>query len=510
MGDTTTNCPLRGRFGVFLTPWDAVTQMTEQAHPHPPSGTDSAPAVPVPVPVAAARASAAAGAAAAGLALAALTAVVLLLWIASPFPDSGLDGALHFGTGLWLLAQGADLVRTRTLSGVPAPIGITPLLLSALPAWLLHRGAASAVANGTYRCAGWVLGGYLSVAAGVTAYAAGGRVHVDVLSAALHVPLFAVAATAAGAWSGCGRPPLTRYVPWGADAAVALRAGAVGTGVLVGGGALIGGAALAWHAGAAGHAFGQLSAPLSGQAAVLLLCLLLVPDLAVWSAAYALGPGFAVGAGSAVAPAGASGYPLLPGFPLLAALPGQGGAHVVGWATLALPALAGGAVALCCARAALSVGRTALVAAGASAVCGLALALLAAAAGGPMGVGTLASFGPSWWLTGAAALAWTLAVGLPAAVVTRWLQSRAPGRPGFFRRKGAGFVLGLAARCRRGLVLGLAARCRRGFVLGLAARCRRGLVLGLAACWWRRRPAAVPPPPAYPPTPPSPPTAPPP
>ncbi len=399
---------------MFLTPWGAVTQLTEQVQAHPPAGTGRT--------LPAARAAAVvAGAAAAGLALLGLAAVVLLLWVVSPFPDSGLGGALHIGAGLWLLAQGADLVRDGTLSGVPAPIGLTPLLLTALPAWLLHRGVASAVVNSTHRSAGWVLCGYLGVAAPVTVYAAGGPVRVDVLSAALYVPLFAAAVTAVGAWTGSGRPTLERYVPWGADAAVALRVGAIATGILVGGGALVGGASLAWHGGAAGRAVGQISASPAGQAALLLLCVLLVPNLAVWSAAYALGPGFAVGAGT-VAPYGVSGRPLLPRFPLLAALPGVGG-HAVGWAALAVPAVAVAVVAFCCVRAELGMSRTAAVAAGASGVCGLAFALLAAAAGGPMGVDALATFGPSGWLCGAAATAWPLAAAVPTATVASWVRT---------------------------------------------------------------------------------------
>ncbi|MBM9436517.1 hypothetical protein JT723_11765 [Streptomyces bryophytorum] len=392
-----------------------MTHMTQPAQPYPPAGAGRA--------LAAARASAvSAGVAAAGLALAALAAVVLLLWVVSPYPDSGLGGALHIATGLWLLAQGADLVRDGTLSGVPASIGVTPLLLSALPAWLLHRGTASAVAGGTTRSAGWVLGGYLGVAAPVTVYAASGPLRVDVLSAAVYVPLFAALATAAGAWTGSGRPRLDRYVPWGGDAALALRAGGIATGILVGGGALVGGAALAWHAGAAGHTFGQLSAPIAGQAAVALLCVLLVPNLAVWSASYALGPGFLLGAGRTVAPTGVSPHPLLPRFPLLAAVPAPGG-HALGWAALALPALAGAAVAVCCVRAAIGVRRTAAVAAGASLACGLAFSTLAAFSGGPLGVGTLATFGPTWWLTAAAATAWPLAVALPPSTLLAYLHT---------------------------------------------------------------------------------------
>ncbi|WUH95779.1 DUF6350 family protein [Streptomyces sp. NBC_00433] len=395
--------------------------MTEHAPAYPPSTTGRA--------LAAARASAvAAGVAAAGLALAVLTAVVLLLWVASPYPDNGLGGALHIATGLWLLAQGADLVRDGTLSGMPAPIGVTPLLLTVLPAWLLHRGVASAVASSTHRSAGWAVGGYLGVAAPVTVYAASGPLRVDVLSAAVYVPLFAAAVTALGAWTGSGRPPLERHLPWGADAALALRAGGIATGILVGGGALIGAAALAWHAGAAGHALGRLSAPLAGQAALALLCVLLVPNLAVWCAAYALGPGFLVGAGHTVAPGGVSPHPLLPRFPLLAVVPSPG-AHAVGWAALAVPALAGAAVAYCCVRARLTVRRTALVTSVASAVCGVASAVLAAFAGGPLGVAAFTSFGPTWWLTAAAATTWPLALSLPTSTLLAWTRTRRSAYP---------------------------------------------------------------------------------
>lgn len=402
-----------------------MTQPTGRSGTGPAAAAEPDPDARRPLP--ALRASAAvAGTAAAGLALLGLAAVVLLLWVVSPFPDSGLGGALHIAADLWLLAHGTDLVRGTTLSGVPAPVGITPLLLSVLPAWLLHRGTASAVANGTRGCAAWVLGGYLAVAVPVTAYAAAGPLHADVLSALLHVPLLAAAATAAGAWAGCGRPPLSDYRAWGGDVALALRAGGIGAGVLVGGGAVVGGVALGWHAGAAGRTFGQLSAPFAGQVAVFLLCVLLVPNLAVWAAAYALGPGFGVGVGSAVAPGGASGYPLLPRFPLLAALPGQGGPHPAGWATLAVPVLAAAVLGRVCVRARLRPGRTALVTAGAAAACGLALGVLAAAAGGPMGVGTLAHVGPVWWLTAAAAAVWPLVLALPPAVALAWFRHRPP------------------------------------------------------------------------------------
>ena len=81
------------------------------------------------------------GALAAGLGLGSFAVLVMVLWISSPYPDSGPGSALHVAASLWLLAHGAELVRTDTLSGVPAPVGVTPLLLLVLPAWLMQRAA---------------------------------------------------------------------------------------------------------------------------------------------------------------------------------------------------------------------------------------------------------------------------------------------------------------------------------------------------------------------------------
>ncbi|MHC0433542.1 cell division protein PerM, partial [Streptomyces sp. O3] len=149
------------------------------------------------------------GALAAGLGLGALAVLVMGLWISSPYPDSGPSGALHVAAGVWLLAHGTELIRTDTLSGAPAPIGLTPLLLVALPGWLLHRAARDAVYAGDGATAPrgalcGVVAGYLLVGAAATAYATGGPLRPDVPSAALHVPAVAVLAAAAGAWTGHG------------------------------------------------------------------------------------------------------------------------------------------------------------------------------------------------------------------------------------------------------------------------------------------------------------------
>lgn len=406
------------------------------------------------------------GAVAAGLGLGAFAVLVIMLWISSPYPDSGPDGALHVAAGLWLLAHGTELIRTDTLSGAPAPIGVTPLLLVVLPGWLLHRAArdaASPEGRGHAGQTAWcgVVAGYLLVGGAAALYAAGGALRPDWLSAVVHVPVFAVGAAGLGVWTARGRPwgPLPGVVrrplaalPEGVRVALraalvrsflarrravaVTRAGVAGALVLVGGGALLVAVSLVLRAGLVQLSFAQVTDVWSGRLAVLLLALVLVPNAAVWGAAYGLGPGFTLGAGSVTNPLAAGAAPLLPPFPLFAAVPPTGPGSPLTWSAAVVPVAAGCAVAWCTVQAAAPAfgerdeawppGRTAVCAAMAAVVCSAVMAVLAALAGGPMGVAVLAEFGPVWWQVGAAALGWTLMVGVPVALVLRAWRLRRP------------------------------------------------------------------------------------
>ncbi|MEU5320683.1 DUF6350 family protein [Streptomyces sp. NPDC021056] len=444
-----------------------------------------------------------AGTLAAGLGLGSLAVLVMVLWISSPYPDSGPGGALHVAAALWLLAHGAELVRTDTLSGVPAPMGVTPLLLVVLPVWLVHRAARDAVDDST-EASGWaaftgVVLGYLAVGTGVALYAAGGELRPAWVWTAVCVPVVVTLAAGAGVWTAYGRPrePVdaallslpagVRRLLLGPDArrrlGTAARAAGAGVAVLVGGGALLLGTSLVWHGDATRLSFLQLTEGWSGRFAVLLLCVALVPNAAVWSASYALGPGFVLGAGHVVGPLSSAPAPLLPPFPLLAAVPGPGTATWVNWAAAGVPVVAGMTVGWFVGRAGSrsadegsgvpaggrggggagatvggavvapgkgvgvqvtgargagqrgerpghgpaapwSRGRTAGTAGLAALLCAAAVATLAALAGGPLGVAALAWFGPVWWLTGAAALAWTSVVAIPTALGLRAWRCR--------------------------------------------------------------------------------------
>lgn len=406
------------------------------------------------------------GVLAAGLGLGSLAVLVMVLWISSPYPDSGPDGAFHVATSLWLLAHGAELVRADTVGGHPSPVATVPLLLGLLPVWLVHRAARDSAdpeseaddeagarhaasgggeARGRHSAVGAfcaVSAGYLLVVLGAAEYARSGVLPPERASLAFPVAFVVAGAAAAGVWAARGRPvtPLLVWAPlrvqeaaartrFRAKAGAAVRAAAAGVLALLGGGALLVALALLWHAGAARESFLGLADDWAGRVSVLLLAAALVPNAAMWAASYGLGPGFALGTASTATPFAFTGPPALPEFPLLAAVPSHGPGTAVNWAAVAVPAVAALAVARFTARGAAPVrggreeawsqGHTALVAGLAAACCGAGAAALAAASGGPLGTGALAEFGPVWWLVGPVALAWTAVVGVPAALLLR-------------------------------------------------------------------------------------------
>ncbi|MFD0373251.1 DUF6350 family protein [Streptomyces sp. NPDC127114] len=401
----------------------SVTYVTEQRPPAVPDAPVQGRASAAPLATAFVR-----GGVAAGLGLGALAVLVIAAWIASPFPDSGPGGALHTAAGLWLLAHGGDLIRTGTVSGVPAPLGVTPLLLTALPLWLAHRAARDTLdedggpAPAPFGVVAAVAGGYLLVAAAVVVYTEAGTLPADLIATGAWTPVTVLAAAGSGVWTAQGRP-----LPERERYAVALRAAGRALVVLLAGGALLASASLFWHVGEAQASFDGLAGEWSGRASVALLVLALLPNAVVWGLAYGLGPGFLLGTGALVTPLGFTGTPAVPDFPLLAGLPGEGPGRWPHWAAAAVPAVAALVLGRRVGRASRdrSGQETALTALGASGVCGAAVAVLSALAGGPLGSGRLAVFGPVWWQTGAAAVLWCAVVGVPAAFAVRAWGRRA-------------------------------------------------------------------------------------
>ncbi|MGW1375370.1 cell division protein PerM [Streptomyces sp. NPDC002446] len=427
------------------------------------------------------------GVTAAGLGLGALTVAVLLLWVASPYPDRDPSGALHLAADLWLLANGGDLVRSAGPSGAAAPVAVPPLLLAVLPVCLLHRAARhtlATAARGGQDCVsgdgligpaaprtllGALLTGYLLVAAGVLLYASAGRLAAEPLSALLYVPATAAATLAGTTWYILGEagaellpdrvrhawaavPDRLRSVFRGPRFAAARRAAATAVVALLCCGGLLTVLALALHAGPVYRELLKLAPDWAGRATVVLLCLFLLPNAAVWGAAYGLGPGFTLGAGSTAGPLGTTAHPPLP---LLGDLPAPAPGTPLTWSAALAPVAAAVLLSRHVARSAAtscappepcstpppvppgtaapdapwSWWTTACAAALAAGVCGVLMALLAALSGGPLGTGALAAFGPSWWRTGLAAAAWTALLGIPGALVARSWHLRGRPRP---------------------------------------------------------------------------------
>ncbi|MGV9343380.1 cell division protein PerM [Streptomyces spiralis] len=420
------------------------------------------------------------GVVAAGLGLGSFAVLVIALWISSPYPDSGPGGALHVAAALWLLAHGAELVRTNTLTGAPTPLGVTPLLLLALPALLVHRAARDATDGGDGgplvppRTA-WmgVVVGYLGVAGAATVYAAGGALRPSWVWTVMWVPLVAAVAAGTGVWAayGCPRAPLERVLgplPPGvrrlllgpgprARLGASARAAGAGAVVFVGGGALVLGVSLVGHSGTAQGAFLRLTEGWSGRFAVLLLCLALLPNAVVWAVAYAVGPGFLLGAGHVVDPFASDPGPMLPPFPLLAAVPDAGPGTTLNWAAAAVPVAAGLTIGWFVAGSAVRDGRDAdgnvtgpkrawswrRTVAGAGLgclLCAIGLGFIAELAGGALGDSGLSRFGPVGWQVAGAALLWTTTAAVPTALVVRawryWGGGRAPAPDGTERRIG--------------------------------------------------------------------------
>jgi hypothetical protein len=132
-----------------------------------------------------------------------------------------------------------------------------------------------------------------------------------------------------------------------------------------------------------------------GAVALLLIQLAFAPNALIWSASYALGPGFSVGAGSVVAPA-ATQLGMVPGIPLLGALPSPGPGDLAQLWWLAAGAVAG---AIACwvvlgSRRSARFDEASLVGGACGLLAGAVFAGLAWAASGDLGTVRLADMGP--------------------------------------------------------------------------------------------------------------------
>ncbi len=371
--------------------------------------------------------------------LATLAAVVLIAWVADAGPGSTGTDAVRAAADGWLLAHGGGLtVPAGHVRGIP-------LGLTVLAAVVLHRAGASlarAVEVPDLRTAGRTVAAlavpYGLLAAVVAKLAATGTAAASAPLAGLGALVLAGLAGGRGVLRAADLGPAAarRVPPW---LPAVGRATLAGAGALAAAGLAVLLAALVRHGGRFAELFGSLRPGLVGGVVLLLGCVLLLPNGALWALAYAAGPGFTVGAGTGISPFGATLGPV-PAFPLLAALPGDGTPPPVVRAALLLPVLAGVLAGCVVGRrmppatgpgrlpAALT-GRAARLATYgllAGVLAALLIAALAVLAGGALGPGYLAAVGPSGWQV-AAALA--LEVGVPAAVTAALVPTPGGARP---------------------------------------------------------------------------------
>jgi len=349
---------------------------------------------------------------------------LLLLTAALTGPAGARFGAMtRFAVFEWLLGYGVP-VRTAT-----DRITLVPLAVSALAGWRLIRAgvhASRAVGANRHRTTGLAL----AAAVGVGAWTAllGAAAAFAVSTADLSVDLFravlmtgvggfALAAVGAIANGRSGRVLARRIPPAVLDVA---RTGASAALFTVAAGAGIAGVALAFNG---GEAAAMLAATrgVAGQAGVTVLCLAYAPNVAVWGAAYLLGPGFAVGTETVVSPGDVLIGPL-PGLPVLAGLPTVP-LSGVGPVLLGVPVVAGICAGVLLARRRPGGWAAHLSAAAlAGPVAGALIQVASFAAAGGLGSDRLALMGPHGWRVGLFATIVLTAGALIGAAAVRTLS----------------------------------------------------------------------------------------
>jgi uncharacterized protein DUF6350 len=331
----------------------------------------------------------------------------------------------RFGTAFWLLAH-----------GVPLSVGgdrltLVPLAVSVLAGWRISRAGVH-----TARAIGARTVGRAALAAGTVAAAYAG---LGALAANLVKPLasplssgvrlggfgLVLAGIGAALESRLLRRLARRLPLYVRDA---LRTGTVAALLVLAAGAGVAGVAVAVSGGQAAATLATFHAGVLGQAGLTLLCLVYAPNLATWSAAYLIGPGFAVGTGTAVS-AGKVSLGALPAVPVLAALP-DSAVSGLGPLLLGLPMAGGMAAGWLLTRRRLRLaadregpppgwGETVGTSALSGLVAGVLLGLASIASSGGLGAGRLSALGPGGVTVGLVA-AGVVALGVViGAVATR-------------------------------------------------------------------------------------------
>ncbi|MCG5220708.1 cell division protein PerM [Streptosporangium soli] len=386
-----------------------------------------------------------------GVGLAVLTTLTLVGWIAAPSGSlgPGLPGVFRTAAQLWLAAHHAGFA-------IPGGrVGLLPLGLIVLPAFLLYRaalwmardadlrlrlparlpkGSSRDLATARRRAqlvliaqAGISLAAPYALLAGMIALVARNEITQPHIGEALlsHLILAFLAGSLAtartiGPWSLMLRllPERMRALMLGTATALVIMLGA-GLVLVLG--------AIVVNFDQVRELSNSLAPGFVGGLLLLLVQGLYLLNGVVWGMSYIAGPGFAIGTGTLVAPTGVQ-LGNVPSLPVLGALPDAGPASPWVMGVLAVPFLAGAVAGLVVARVSASPSYEAAPLWGF--ICGLSTGvvagLLAALSGGPLGDARLSTVGPSpWEVVLSVALEVGVAAGIAAGISNWWLVFRA-------------------------------------------------------------------------------------
>lgn len=385
-----------------------------------------------------------------GVGLAVLTTLTLVGWITSPQGalGAGLPGVFRTAAQLWLAAHHAGFA-------IPGgAIGLLPLGLTVLPAFLLYRAGIWMARDADLRLrlparlpknsprdeanarrraqlvlvaqAGISLAAPYALLAGMVALITRNEITQPLLGDVLisHLVLaFAAGSLATARTIGPWRS-MFRLLPERLRAVLAGSVAALGI-MLVAGAVMVVGALVANFDQV--RALSDILSPgFVGGLLLLLVQGLYLLNAVVWGMAYIAGPGFAVGTGTLVAPTGVQLGPV-PSLPILGALPEAGPTPAWVMAVVTLPFAAGAVAGVLSVRIAPSPSYEGAPLWGF--VCGLATGamagILAALSGGALGGTRLAAAGPAAWeVTLSVTLETGVAAGISAGLANWWLIFR--------------------------------------------------------------------------------------
>lgn len=347
----------------------------------------------------------------------ALLAVVNAL---APEASFSVPGVLLAGWPGWLAVYQVPLTIAEQ------PLGVLPLVPTAVGCYLVARSAGDAAERLGYRkphesvtVIGSTAGMYALVGVTVAVLANGSDVAVEPLAAFTLPALFAALSATAGVAQRCGLLDLARqYVH---DAALhGLRAAAFGLAGLLAVASLVFGVSSLASASTM-HELFEANAPGFGSGfGMLLLSVLYLPNAVVGSLAFVTGPGFDFGSVS-VSPLGFTGG-TVPGMPVLAAMPEE----FQGWwpVLLVLPAAVGAVVGWTCRKVDPAPLERVRVVAVAGALVAFICVLLGTFAGGQLGTGPFRAVVIPVGLFSVAAFCW---IAVPGSLVA-WFAGPRPAR----------------------------------------------------------------------------------